>query len=195
MSEITDRLHEEIAALDLGPSWEEPICMKRVSKDLMGQFTVVKQEMQECGEPHCMTLKGRMKFKVDLTPHPPCDAAPAFDGTIEGELLFAYIEDGHGRGYHLGKFEWAGSASKLMGRMSGVTNAGTHRAPATAACENCDPGGHMEGRLDAVVVDGEHQRCRVLATYVMDFDPSSRVQSTGLRGGTLEGVLICPCEG
>jgi hypothetical protein len=195
MSEITERLHEEIEALDLGPSYEEPICMQQVSKDLKGEFSVEKQEQLDCAEPPCVTLKGWITFGVEVMPHDPCDAVPAFDGTIEGELVFAYINDGHGRGYHLGRFKWAGSASTLIGRMSGVTNAGTHRAPATAACEPCDPPGHMEGRLDAVVVDGEYQGCRVLATYVIDFDPGSRVQSTGLRGGTLEGVLICPCEG
>jgi hypothetical protein len=195
MSEITEQLRNEIEALDLRPSYEEPICMQQVSKDLAGEFVVEQKEQLECAEPPCVTLKGWLTFRIDVTPHRRCDAVPAFDGKIQGELVFAYINDGHGRGYHLGKFEWFGSASTLMGRMSGVTNAGTHRAPATAACEDCDPGGHMEGRLDAVVVEGEHQGCRVLATYVIDFDAGTDVQDTGLRGGTLEGVSICPCEG
>lgn len=194
MSEITEQLQNEIEALDLQPSYEEPICMQAVSKDLRGDFYVQEQETLECAEPPCVTLKGLVTFNVQVTPHPPCDAVPAFDGTIDGELVFAYIKEGHGRGYHLGRFEWAGARSKLFGRMSGVTNAGTHRPPANAACEPCDPAGHMEGRLDAVVVDGEYQGCRVLATYVIDFDPGSKVQSTAVYG-TLEGVSICPCEG
>jgi len=193
MSEITEQLHNEIEALDLGPPYEEPICMQPVSKDLRGEFSVERQEKQECEKPYCVTLKGWLTFNVDVTPHDPCDVVPAFDGTIEGELVFAYINDGTGRGYHLGRFKWAGSASTLIGRMSGVTNAGTHRAPAQD-CEPCDRGGHMEGRLDAVVVDGEHQGCRVLATYVIEFDSGSKVQSTAVYG-TLEGVSICPCEG
>jgi hypothetical protein len=191
MSEITEQLHKEIEALDLEPSYKERICMQAVSKDLRGDFSVERQEEQTCKEPPCVTLKGWLTFKVDVTPHKPCDAVPAFDGQIKGELVFAYIKDGHGRGYHLGRFEWAGAGSMLMGRMSGVTNAGTHRAPAQP-CEPCDRRGHMEGRLDAVVVDGEYQGCRVLATYVIDFDPGSRVQSTAVHG-TLEGVSICPC--
>jgi hypothetical protein len=93
----------------------------------------------------------------------------------------------------LGRFEWAGAKSTLIGQMSGVTNAGTHRSPANP-CEPCDQDGHMEGRLDAVVVDGEFQGCRVLATYVINYDTSDRAQDTAIVG-TLEGVLISPCEG
>jgi len=193
MSEITEQLQNEIETLDLEPSYEERICMQRVSKDLTGEFFVGTQEQQRCEKPECVTLKGRLEFRVQVTPHDPCDAVPAFDGQIKGQLVFAYIKDGHGRGYHLGRFEWAMGKSSLIGRMSGVTNAGTHREPAQP-CEPCDRRGHMEGRLDAIVYRGEHEGCRVLATYVIDFDPGLRVQSTAVHG-TLEGVSICPCEG
>jgi hypothetical protein len=195
MSEITEQLHKEIETLDLGQRYKERICMWAVSKDLKGEFAVAEQEEQKCRRPGCMTLKARVRFKVQVTPHGPCDAraSRAFDGTIEGELLFAHIDSGEGRGYHLGRFEWAGADSALIGRMSGVTNAGTHRSPA-APCEPCDQRGHMEGRLDAIVVDGKYQRCRVLATYVINYDTSYKAQDTAIIG-TLEGVLICPCEG
>lgn len=194
MSEITEQLFKEIETLDLAPSYKERICMGAVSKDLRGSFFVDTQEEQKCRRPPCVTLKAWLKFEVKVTPHHACDsvASRAFDGAISGELVFAYIENGYGRGYHLGRLEWAGSRSKLIGRMSGVTNAGTHRGPA-APCEPCDRRGHMEGRLDAVVVEGEHQGCRVLATYVIDFDAGFEAQDTGVIG-TLEGVLICPCE-
>jgi hypothetical protein len=195
MSEITEQLHKEIETLDLGHSYKERICMWAVSKDLKGEFVVADQEEQKCRRPGCVTLKAHLKFKVQVTPHHPCDAVAsrAFDGTIGGELLFAHIENGYGRGYHLGRFDWAGAASRLIGRMSGVTNAGTHRSPA-ARCEPCDRRGHMEGRLDAVVVDGDHKGCRVRATYVINYDTSHEAQDTAIIG-TLEGVLICPCEG
>jgi len=195
MSEITEQLQNEIEALDLGPPFEERICMWAVSKDLAGQFFVKEQDVQECESPRCTTLKALLHFEVQVTPHDPCDtrASRAFNGSIEGELVFAYIENGHGRGYHLGKFKWGGADSTLMGRMAGVTNAGTHRSPARS-CEACDQGGHMEGRLDAVVVDGEFQGCRVLATYVIDFDAGLHAQDTSFVG-TLEGVLIHPCQG
>jgi len=195
MSEITEQLHKEIETLDLGQWYKERICMWAVSKDLKGEFVVGEQGEQKCARPPCSTLKAHLKFKVQVTPHHPCDAVAsrAFDGTISGELLFAYIESGHGRGYHLGRFDWSGSTSRLIGRMSGVTNAGTHRSPA-APCEPCDRRGHMEGRLDAIVVEGDHKGCRIRATYVIDFDTSYRAQNTAVLG-TLEGVLIRPCEG
>jgi hypothetical protein len=192
MSEITEQLFNEIEALDLQPSYEERICMQAVSKDLRGDFVAAEQEEQRCKKPECVTLKGLVEFNVEVKPHDPCDAVPAFDGMIKGQLVFAYIDDGQGRGYHLGRFEWTG-ASNLIGRMSGVTNAGTHREPAQP-CEPCDRLGHMEGRLDAVVVEGEYEGCRVLATYVIDFDANRRVQDIPVYG-TLEGVSICPCEG
>jgi hypothetical protein len=195
MSEITQQLQKEIETLDSKLSYEEKICMWAVSKDLRGEFTDAESENQECRRPSCLTHKGRLRLKTRVIPHRPCDsvASHAFDGDMEGELVFAYIDNGHGRGYHSGRIEWRGRASRLIGRMSGVTNAGTHRNP-LAPCEPCDRRGHMEGRLDAVVVDGEHKGCRVLATYAINFDASFRVQNTAILG-TLEGVLICPCEG
>jgi hypothetical protein len=190
MSTITDRLLEEIKALDLEPLYNERVCMWEISKDLEGKFSVSNQEEQVCGAPPCRTIKAIVKFDIDARPHSPCDTGPsgAFDGHFEGEILFAYKQSGSDRGYHCGKFEWYGSASRLVGQMSGVTSAGTHRG-----CEPCDRRGHMEGRLDAVVIDGEHKDCRVLATYVINFDTtSSGAQDTAVEGA-LEGVTICPC--
>jgi hypothetical protein len=194
MSNITEQLRKEIETFELEPSYVERICMWVVSKDLRGEFTFTNLEDQECRRTSCMTHKGQLILKVRVMPHFPCDAVAsrAFDGDIKSELVFAYIENGYGRGYHLGRLEWYGSTSHLMGRMSGVTNAGTHRNP-LAPYESCDRRGHIEGRLDAVVVDGDHKDCRVIATYVIDFDPSLKAAGSGLLG-TLEGVLICPCE-
>jgi hypothetical protein len=195
MSEITEQLQKEIEALDLDRLYEERICMKAVSKDLKGQFFVKEQEVQDCRRPPCETLKARLHFEARVTPHHPCDAVASriLDGSIDGELVFAHIENGYGRGFHVGRFTWSGAEATLVGRMSGMTNAGTHRSPA-APCEPCDRRGHMEGRLDAVVVDGKCEGCRVLATYVIDYDTSYRAQNTAIVG-TLEGVLIHPCRG
>jgi hypothetical protein len=52
----------------------------------------------------------------------------------------------------------------------------------------------MEGCLEAVVVEGQHKGCRVVATYAIEFDPGVAPQDTAFRG-TLEGVLICDCQG
>ena len=44
-----------------------------------------------------------------------------------------------------------------------------------------------------MLVEGDYKGCRVLATYVIDFDPGIQAQNTAVIG-TLEGVLICLCE-
>jgi hypothetical protein len=173
---------------------EIKFCMSEVSKELKGQFTVLDRDLQECKDPPCKTLKGLIAVEAEVNPHKPCDSriSGILNGMIKGELAFAYIEDGTRRGIHAGEFEWHGADAMLKGRMSGVTNAGTHHPPA-GTCEPCDRGGHMEGRLDAVVVEGKMLGYRVWAAYAIDFDSGFDVQDTGFQG-TIEGVLIAPCR-
>jgi hypothetical protein len=192
MSTITEQLRKEIEKLDLGAYYKERICMWAVSKDLRGDFYGADRDRQECHEPDCLTLKGHVKVKAQARSHLPCDSAKSrpLDGDIEGEIVFAHIENGYGRGYHIGKINWGSGASTLMGELSGVTNAGTHRPN----CEPCDRRGHMEGRLDAVVVDGDHKGCRLVGAYAIDFDPSIDIRDSAFWGA-LEGVLICDCQG
>jgi hypothetical protein len=72
--------------------------------------------------------------------------------------------------------------------MSGLTNVGAHRTPLMK--KQCDQIGHMEGCLNAVVVDDDHKGRRLLATYVIEFDAGSGSPSTLVKG-SLEGILIC----
>ncbi|MGI9420137.1 MAG: hypothetical protein ACR2RA_20115 [Geminicoccaceae bacterium] len=194
MSKITKELHDSIEDMKLKRYYEEPICMRPVSKNLRGKFDVCKQERQECHEPECITLKARINFETAVLPHQPCDspASQALNGQIDGRLVFAYIDNGMGRGYHVGRFEWQGSQSVAIGKMHGVTNAGTHRRPIDN-CENCHEPGHMEGCIEAVIVKGKHKGCRICATYVINFDPGQGAQDTAFVG-TIEGVLICDCK-
>ncbi len=194
MSAITDALLKEIKKLDLGPYFKERICMLPVSKNLRGEFEQIDTDLQKCKRPDCETLKAVHAIKLEVRSNRPCDsvASRALDGTLAGKLLFAFIEDGNNRGYHIAKFDWSGSSSNLVGQMSGVANAGTHRPP-VMRCEQCNEHGHMEGRLDAVVVKGDHKGCRLLATYAIEFDASSGSISTAVVGA-LEGVLICDCK-
>lgn len=194
MSTITDLLQKEIEGLDPTQYYKEPICMSRVSKDWHGEFKVAESNEQKCKDPRCLTIKGLIKFESKIQRHRPCDSigAAVLDGAMRGLIAFNYIEDGHRRGYHVGKLEWSGDGSRLVGQMNGVTNAGTHRPPLTQ-CERCEEPGHMEGCLEAVVVDGQHKGCRLVATYAIEFDPGSAPQDTAFRG-TIEGVLICDCR-
>lgn len=194
MSKITEALLEQIKKLNLEAYYKEPICMVPVSKNLRGEFDLADRDLQKCKLPKCETLKALHEMKLEVRSNRPCDsvAARRLDGTLAGRLLFAFIENGNQRGYHKAKIEWSGQNSVLVGQMSGITNAGTHRDP-LRPCERCDERGHMEGCLDAVVVKGDHKGCRLLATYVIEFDPSTGSISTAVEG-TLEGVLICDCK-
>jgi hypothetical protein len=194
MSEVTDALLKEIENLDPGTYYKEPVCLWPVSKELRGEFSIRDQHVHKCNEPGCQTLKGLYALRLGIASHRPCDSvlALAFDGGLEGELMTAQIDHGHGRGYHVARLKWGGGSSTLVGRMIGITNAGTHRDP-LMQCEPCDARGHMEGRMDAVVVDGDHKGCRLVASYMIAFDPGVAAQSTFVAG-TLEGVLICDCR-
>ena len=194
MSRITKRLHNSIQNMKLKRFYEERICMQPVSKNLRGELRVRKQERQKCSGPKCVTLKARMNLGADVTPHQPCDskAAQALNGQIRGDLVFTYIDNGMGRGYHIGRIRWAGAGSLAIGRMHGMTNVGTHRRPIDN-CEECHEPGHMEGCLEAVIIKGKHRGCRIQATYVINFDPGQKAQNTGFVG-TIEGVLVCDCK-
>lgn len=195
MSDITDDILKGIKSLDPGRFYKERICMWRVSKDWRGEFRVGDRDRQECQKPGCVTLKAHVRFESKLRGHRPCDSVVSadLDGQIEGEIVFSHIEDGQRRGCHVGRIEWQGQNSRLVGSMSGTTNAGTHRRP-LMDCERCEEPGHMEGFMEAVVVEGERKGCRVCATYMIEFDASVGWQDTAFRGA-IEGVLICDCQG
>ncbi|MGI9436116.1 MAG: hypothetical protein ACR2Q4_15025 [Geminicoccaceae bacterium] len=194
MNKITQHLLDDIRALKLKKFYQEPVCMKPISKNLRGEFDVVERRRQECDEPECVTRKAKVRFRTSVKPHQPCDSRPsqALNGDIEGELVFSYIRNGLRRGCHVGHFRWDGVDSEAVGRMEGMTNIGTHRRP-VAHCENCHEPGHMEGCMDAVIVKGKHKGCRIKATYLINFDPAPRIQDTAFVG-TIEAVLICECE-
>jgi hypothetical protein len=111
-----------------------------------------------------------------------------------GRLVTAFEIDGEHRGFHAGDFEWTVTAGlKVAGRMSGVTNVGTHREPPFKPCQKCDERGVMEGRLCGQVTTSQDpalKRCQVIAAYRIRFDPS-RKGGNGDVEGTLEGLIIC----
>ncbi|HEY8505326.1 MAG TPA: hypothetical protein VIL46_12140 [Gemmataceae bacterium] len=181
--------------VDLGRAFEEKVCLAAVSKNLKGDLSDRKREEQKCQKPECVTLKILYRLRVEVRGQRPCDTPESqklLDGRLEAELVAAFDKDGTGRGTHAGNFKWGGAGSTVAGRMSGVTNAGTHRDP-LMECERCDARGHMEGELEGVVVDGAHKGCRVTGTYVIQFDPSKGGTGSAVQG-TLEANLICPCR-
>lgn len=169
--------------------------MYSVSKEFAkgSVFKNIVRNKEKCHNPLVMITKEKLNFILKIQKNPPCDdnvSVNVFDGIMKGVLFSAYIDDhADGRGYHIGKFGWETTTSKLIGKMSGVSNACTHRIGNPQGCSNS---AHMEGRLEAVIVSGEYQGCHVEASYLIWFDLSEDCDY-GVWG-TLEGVLIGECR-
>jgi hypothetical protein len=178
---------------------KKKVCVNPLSKNLKGTLTPPERKEESCAAPPCKTLKTIHRLKVEARVNRPCDTrlAGAFSGTIVVErLITAFDQDGMHRGVHAGDFEWFGSSLRLTGRISGLTNEGTHRLPVFTDCQPCDARGVMEGRLCGQVVESQDpalKRCQVVAAYRIKFDPSVGGGS-GAVTGVLEGVIICACQ-
>lgn len=178
---------------------KERLCVHNVSKDARGDLVLNSSEHEKCAEPECVTLKTVHRFKVELRSHD-CDSplGQRLEGTLVAErFVTAFENDGLQRGVHAGDFEWFINGGGLVrGRLSGITNAGTHRAPVFDARERCHQPGVLTGRLCGEVVDapiGELRECKVVAIYKVRFDPSEKGGEGGVYG-TVEGMVICPCH-
>lgn len=177
--------------------FSEFVCLDAISKNMEGEIGVERAEEQKCEHPllkeECVTLKTLDQLKMTVQGHD-CDSdisRELLDGDFTATLVSSYIRDGNQRGYHSGEFEWFGRGARVAGHMAGITNAGTHREPLDG-CEPCDIRGHMEGRLDGDIVEGELVGSRVTASYTVRFDPTEGGAAGGVTA-TLEGVLISPC--
>ena len=176
---------------------DKAFCVSAVSKNLKGEMKRTSNKEQKCLTPNCKTLRTVHELKVDMK-NTSCDSAAAapLKGTLGTKLSTAFDTDGNHRGVHAGDFTWAGAGGlKITGRMSGVTNEGSHRLP-IQDCQKCSDIGILEGRLCGQVTDGGQtpklKGCQVVAAYRIKFDPS-KTGGDGAVIGTLEGVLICFC--
>jgi hypothetical protein len=175
-------------------------CLSALSKDLTGDLKLGDSKAHQCHTPPCKTLKTVHVLKLKVVGHAPCDSAPAkaLDGALTVDrLVTVFDQDGQHRGFHAGDFTWSGAGGlQVTGRMSGVTNAGTHRLPAFKDCQKCDDRGVMEGRICGQIVSPNNpplNGCQVMAAYRIRFDTSA-TGGTGAVSGTLEGVIICSCQ-
>jgi hypothetical protein len=177
--------------------FEKDFCVSPVSKDTKGDLKLGSSKEKKCSDPECRTLRTVHDLKVKITPTQ-CDSPPArhLNGSLTAKLITAFDTDGNHRGFHSGDFTWTGVAGlTVKGRMSGVTNVGTHRDP-IKACQKCGDRGIMEGKLCGEVVqagDTKLKGCQVIAAYRIKFDPSVGAISTAVVG-TIEGVLVCFCK-
>lgn len=178
---------------------QNKFCIGEVSKNLKGKLNPTSKRIQKCESPACETLVTTHELTLKLTAHRPCDSATSrpLSGILKvARLATAFKKNGKGRGLHAAQFVWQGSGVLIKGTLSGITNAGTHRAPAFKECQVCGEVGVLEGTLCGTVVktdDPKLKKCRVTAAYRIRFDPSES-GGEGAVLGTLEGVVVCPCN-
>ena len=179
--------------------WKQKMCPNAVSKNAKATIKLVEKNEQRCEKPECSTLKTIHTLKIGPATNAPCDSklGKLLTGTLVVEkLITAFIKDGTQRGFHAGDFLWKGASFVAEGRLSGITNAGTHRKPIFNDCQPCDARGFMEGRICGQIIETnkpELKGCQILGTYRLRFTPTA-TGGNGSGQGTIEAVLICPCE-
>lgn len=177
--------------------FEKDFCVSALSKDLKGKLTLDKRNEKKCQKPECRTLRAAHTLKAEVAVTN-CDSVVSkpLVGTLTAKLVTAFDTDGNHRGFHSGDFTWVGAGGiAVAGRMSGVTNEGSHRLP-IKACQKCGDRGIMEGKLCGEVVkpgNSDLKGCQVIAAYRIKFDPSAGATSTAVVG-TIEGVIMCFCS-
>jgi len=180
---------------------DKEYCLSAVSKNLRGEFSAPHPKRHECKKPECKTLRVTQTLKVAVSAEH-CDSplAKNLNGALAVErLASAFDQDGNHRGIHAGDFVWTGVAGvTVKGRLSGMTNEGTHRPPAFNECQRCDQRGVMEGllcgQIEAPKIE-DLNGAQITASYrIGKFDPTANGPA-GAALGTLEGMIITPCRG
>jgi hypothetical protein len=175
------------------------LCLDDVSKDVRGELIPVDAEVRDCRDPECRSLTAEHALSVELSSYG-CDSelGRLLDGRLVSKDLVTVFVGGSGerRGMHGATFRWRTASALIDGRLSGMTNEGTHREPAFDPCQPCDARGVLEGRLCGRVVraaDPALAGAQVFAAYRLRFDPDERGGS-GAVAGTLEGVVVRTCR-
>ncbi len=184
------------------------LCLDELSKDAEGDLVLVDARRHECREEDedCRTLTAEHVLRLELSSHDVCDSrlGALFDGRLVSKDLVSVFAGGSGerRGMHTGTFTWKSAAGMVQGRLSGMTNEGTHREgthgePAFGACQHCDERGVMEGRLCGRIVGPVGLRLarpQVFAAYRLRFEPGED-GGQGSVAGTIEGLVVRACSG
>ncbi len=175
------------------------LCLDDLSKDVKGELKIIDVEDRVCDKLGCKTLVVEHLLRAEVISHR-CDSelGALFDGTLVVRNLTTVFADASGmrRGLHTARFQLRTAIGVVQGRMSGMTNEGTHREPAFKGCQECGEIGVMEGQLCGRVVRAKDPALRgaqVTAAYRFAFEPSDRGGEGGLAG-TIEGVLVRNCE-
>ena len=170
---------------------KQKMCLHAISKDYKGSFKLIDKAEQKCVKPECVTLKTVHELIIKTVSHATCESklGKLLNGTLTvARLVTAYDQNEKGRGFHAGDFEWSGSGFRAKGRISGMTNVGTHRPNIFSGTQKCHAPGFMEGRICGQIEAKmpELNGCQIFGVYRLKI-------GHGLQG-VIEGVIICPCK-
>jgi hypothetical protein len=172
------------------------VCVSPISKNMDGGLDLVESEPEKCEKLECETLEAVHRFKFEIGGHD-CDGeiGRLLDGALYGTMSHKFTKgDGTLRGVHEGIWRLRTGALVASGRLSGVTNAGTHREPVFDACQKCEDPGVMEGMMIGKVLRGTSRLvgCEIRCAYRIRYEADEKGGSGDARG-TLEGGLVCFC--
>ena len=180
---------------------EQRTCLTPLSKTTLVSFGKPDIDRRECDDPQCLTLTTRQEMELELTGYD-CEDPRGPAGSLLGairvaDLVHAFDGSAEGRGFHSGDFRWESRRTLVFGRMSGITNAGTHH-PRVLDCQPCRVPGFLQGRLCGSIARADDPAllgAHVFANYAIQARDISRDGLPEQReaDGTLEGVLIRGC--
>jgi hypothetical protein len=178
----------------------EQLCMRELAKDVGGSLRIVDAEEEYCRREDCRTLQTVHDLELSVQTHLACDTklGQLLDGRFRVPALVTTFVDGDGtrRGLHTGRFQWWSAAAVGVGSLSGLTNVGTHRAPAfDPACQECWDPGRMEGRFSIEILRARDPALRgwlLEGVYRLKF-PANERGGEGHVVGVLEGLLLQRC--
>jgi hypothetical protein len=178
-------------------------CLQEISKNVEGEVTILDRIQKPCSNPPCETLTLIQHLHLILLSLAECDSTlgAILDGEMQvGNLttVFTGLQEVL-RGVHAADFYWKPYAGGAItaGTLQGITNAGIVRPPPFQTCESCREVGVLTGHLFAT---GTHvpgipvPDFYVDAVYRLAWDPIAQVKQTAPVRGTLEGVIIMPCQ-
>jgi hypothetical protein len=192
---------------------DQPMCLEPFSKNAEeGELRLVFDGPHEyCSERECYSYKTIHQLNLDININKPdiseCNlGGDRLDGWLYVcDLVHAFSSTWpNSRAFHGGNFTWVDTTNGIVaeGKLSGITNAGTHRLPlpppegCDQSCQECWAPGFMDGRFCGTIrrskTDPSLLGCQIVGMYKLRFEgllnePRNRVT------GVLEGVVIFEC--
>jgi hypothetical protein len=179
---------------------EQTFCLASISKNLAGKIFDIEAKRRECRRPECTTLVATTHAELGVRSHGECDSrlARALDGTLElTEFVHVWGSSTDDHGFHSANFRWKGDGIVVSGSLSGMSSAGTHRAPAFEECQKCQAPGVDEGRLCGTVEeadDDDLKGAQVFGAHRLRYTVTDEGLEQGRLRGTFEGLVIRRCQ-